>query len=156
LCSRLRRGVLYNTATEIGATKIALGHHADDIVETLFLNLFFNSRMKAMPPRLLSDDGRNVVIRPMAYLREQVIKQYAALRDYPIIPCNLCGTQPNSQRQKVKAMLTQWDQLYPGRVENVLGGLCRVSPSHLLDRELFDFDLQRVDTQRAQDPAVQG
>ena len=156
LCSRLRRGVLYNTATEIGATKIALGHHADDIVETLFLNLFFNSRMKAMPPRLLSDDGRNVVIRPMAYLREQVIKQYAALRDYPIIPCNLCGTQPNSQRQKVKAMLTQWDLLYPGRVENVLGGLCRVSPSHLLDRELFDFDLQRVDTQRAQDPAVQG
>lgn len=156
LCSRLRRGVLYNTATEIGATKIALGHHADDIVETLFLNLFFNSRMKAMPPRLLSDDRRNVVIRPMAYLREQVIKQYAALRDYPIIPCNLCGTQPNSQRQKVKAMLTQWDQLYPGRVENVLGGLCRVSPSHLLDRELFDFDLQRVDTQRTQDPAVQG
>ena len=156
LCSRLRRGVLYNTATEIGATKIALGHHADDIVETLFLNLFFNSRMKAMPPRLLSDDGRNVVIRPMAYLREQVIKQYAALRAYPIIPCNLCGTQPNSQRQKVKAMLTQWDELYPGRVENVLGGLCRVSPSHLLDRELFDFDLQRVDTLRAQDPAVQG
>ncbi len=139
LCSRLRRGVLYNTAVELGATKIALGHHADDIVETLFLNLFFNSSLKTMPAKLKSDDGRNVVIRPLAYVRESLIKQYAALRDFPIIPCNLCGSQPNSQRQKVKAMLTQWDQLYPGRVENVLGSLGRVTPSHLLDRELFDF-----------------
>ena len=139
LCSRLRRGVLYNTAAELGANKIALGHHADDIVETLFLNLFFNSSLKAMPPRLRSDDGRNVVIRPLAYLREKQIKRYAALRDFPIIPCNLCGSQPNSQRQKVKAMLAQWDQLYPGRVENVLGALGRVTPSHLMDRELFDF-----------------
>ena len=139
LCSRLRRGVLYNTATELGATKIALGHHADDIVETLFLNLFFNSSLKTMPAKLQSDDGRNVVIRPLGYLRESLIKQYAALRDFPIIPCNLCGSQPNSQRQKVKAMLVQWDQLYPGRVENVLGALGRVTPSHLLDRDLFDF-----------------
>ena len=139
LCSRLRRGVLYRAAAELGANKIALGHHADDIVETLFLNLFFNSSLKAMPPRLRSDDGRNVVIRPLAYLREKQIKQYAALRDFPIIPCNLCGSQPNSQRQKVKAMLAQWDQLYPGRVENVLGALGRVTPSHLMDRELFDF-----------------
>jgi tRNA 2-thiocytidine biosynthesis protein TtcA len=139
LCSRLRRGVLYNTAAELGANKIALGHHADDIVETLFLNLFFNSRLKAMPAKLQSDDGRNVVIRPLAYLRESLIKQYAAWCDFPIIPCNLCGSQPNSQRQKVKAMLVQWDQLYPGRVENVLGALGRVAPSHLLDRDLFDF-----------------
>ena len=139
LCSRLRRGVLYNAASDLGANKIALGHHADDIVETLFLNLFFNSRLKAMPAKLRSDDGRNVVIRPLAYVRETLIKQLAALREFPIIPCNLCGSQPNSQRQKVKAMLAQWDQLYPGRVENVLGSLGRVTPSHLLDRDLFDF-----------------
>jgi tRNA 2-thiocytidine biosynthesis protein TtcA len=139
LCSRLRRGVLYNTAAELGANKIALGHHGDDIVETLFLNLFFNSRLKAMPAKLQSDDGRNIVIRPLAYLRENLIKQYAAVREFPIIPCNLCGSQPNSQRQKVKAMLVQWDQQYPGRVENVLGSLGRVSPSQLLDRDLFDF-----------------
>ena len=145
LCSRLRRGVLYNAAEELGVSKIALGHHGDDIVETLFLNLFFNSRLKAMPAKLQSDDGRNVVIRPLAYLREQRIKEYAALREFPIIPCNLCGSQPNSQRQKVKAMLTQWDQLYPGRVENVLGSLARVSPSHLLDRALFDFDQPTAD-----------
>ena len=145
LCSRLRRGVLYNTAAELGANKIALGHHADDIVETLFLNLFFNSRLKAMPPRLRSDDGRNVVIRPLAYLRERRIKQYAELRNFPIIPCNLCGSQPNSQRQQVKAMLTQWDQLYPGRVENILGSLGRVTASHLMDRKLFNFDELKQD-----------
>ena len=149
LCSRLRRGVLYNTATELGATKIALGHHADDIVETLFLNLFFNSSLKTMPAKLQSDDGRNVVIRPLAYLRESLIKQYAALRDFPISPCNLCGSQPNSQRQKVKAMLVQWDQRYPGRVENVLGALGRVTPSHLLDRDLFDFSNPGVANPRA-------
>jgi tRNA 2-thiocytidine biosynthesis protein TtcA len=139
LCSRLRRGVLYNTASELGANKIALGHHADDIVETLFLNMFFNSRLKTMPAKLQSDDGRNIVIRPLAYVRESLIKQYAALRDFPIIPCNLCGSQPGSQRQKVKAMLAQWDQAYPGRIENILGSLCRVTPSHLLDRDLYDF-----------------
>jgi len=139
LCSRLRRGVLYNTASELGANKIALGHHADDIVETLFLNMFFNSRLKTMPAKLLSDDGRNIVIRPLAYVRESLIKQYAALRDFPIIPCNLCGSQPGSQRQKVKAMLAQWDQAHPGRIENILGSLCRVTPSHLLDRDLYDF-----------------
>ena len=101
--------------------------------------MFFNSRLKAMPAKLLSDDGRNIVIRPLAYVRESLIKQYAALRDFPIIPCNLCGSQPGSQRQKVKAMLAQWDQVHPGRVENILGSLCRVTPSHLLDRDLYDF-----------------
>ncbi len=139
LCSRLRRGVLYNTAAEIGASKIALGHHADDIVETAFLNMFHNSRLKAMPAKLRSDDGRNVVIRPLAYVRESLIKQYAALREFPIIPCNLCGSQPNLQRQAIKAMLQQWDRSHPGRVDNILKSLCRVTPSHLLDRDLFDF-----------------
>jgi tRNA 2-thiocytidine biosynthesis protein TtcA len=139
LCSRLRRGVLYNTAARLGANKIALGHHADDIVETLFLNMFFNSRLKAMPARLVSDDQRNVVIRPLAYVREKLIKQYAAHRNFPIIPCNLCGSQPNLQRQAIKAMLQQWDEIQPGRVENILGAMCKVTASHLLDRELFDF-----------------
>ena len=139
LCSRLRRGVLYNVAAEIGASKIALGHHADDIVETLFLNMFYNSRLKAMPAKLKSDDQRNIVIRPLAYARENLIKQYAALRDFPIIPCNLCGSQPRLQRQAVKAMLRQWDESHPGRVESILGSLSKVSPSQLLDRELFDF-----------------
>ncbi len=139
LCSRLRRGVLYNTAVELGATKIALGHHADDIVETAFLNMFFNARLKAMPAKLQSDDGRNVVIRPLAYVRENLIKRYAELRRFPIIPCDLCGSQPNLQRQAVKAMLQDWDASHPGRVENILRSLCRVTPSHLLDPELFDF-----------------
>ena len=140
LCSRLRRGVLYRTASEIGASKIALGHHADDIVETAFLNMFFNSRLKAMPAKLKSDDGRHVVIRPLAYLREAAIKQYAALREFPIIPCDLCGSQPNLQRQAIKAMLREWDASHPGRVDNILRSLTSVTPSHLLDRELFDFD----------------
>lgn len=139
LCSRLRRGVLYRTAAELGATKIALGHHADDIVETLFLNLFFNSRLKAMPAKLRSDDQRHIVIRPLAYVREALLKQYAVQRDFPIIPCNLCGSQPGSQRQAVKRMLQQWDDTCPGRVENILGALGKVTTSHLLDRELFDF-----------------
>ena len=139
LCSRLRRGVLYRTAGEIGASKIALGHHGDDIVETAFLNMFHNSRLKAMPAKLRSDDGRHVVIRPLAYLRERTIKQYAALREFPIIPCNLCGSQANLQRQAVKAMLRQWDAAHPGRVDNILKSLCRVTPSHLLDPDLFDF-----------------
>jgi len=140
LCSRLRRGVLYNTAEAIGASKIALGHHADDIVETAFLNMFYNSRLKTMPAKLRSDDQRNVVIRPLAYVREATIKQYAALREFPIIPCNLCGSQPNLQRQAIKAMLQQWDKAHPGRVDNILKSLCQVAPSHLLDRNLFDFE----------------
>jgi tRNA 2-thiocytidine biosynthesis protein TtcA len=140
LCSRLRRGVLYNTAEQIGATKIALGHHADDIVETAFLNMFYNSRLKTMPAKLRSDDQRNVVIRPLAYVRESTIKQYASLREFPIIPCNLCGSQPNLQRQAIKAMLQQWDKASPGRVDNILRSLCQVTPSHLLDRNLYDFE----------------
>ena len=140
LCSRLRRGVLYNTAETIGASKIALGHHADDIVETVFLNMFFNGRLKTMPPKLESDDKRNIVIRPLAYVRESMIKQYAEMKAFPIIPCNLCGSQPNLQRQSVKSMLKEWDRLYPGRVESILNSLCHVTPSHLLDRKLFDFE----------------
>ncbi len=139
LCSRLRRGVLYRVAEELGASRIALGHHADDIVETFFLNMFFNASLKSMPAKLLSDDGRNVVIRPLAYAREADIKLYAEARDFPIIPCNLCGSQENLQRQAVKSMLQSWDQQNPGRVSNILKSLTRVTPSHLLDRELFDF-----------------
>lgn len=140
LCSRLRRGVLYNTAEDIGASKLALGHHADDIVETAFLNMFYNSRLKTMPAKLRSDDRRNVVIRPLAYVRERLIKQYAALREFPIIPCNQCGSQPNLQRQAIKAMLQQWENSYPGRIDNILKSFCQVTPSHLLDRDLFDFN----------------
>ena len=140
LCSRLRRGVLYNTAVELKATKIALGHHADDIVETTFLNMFYGARLKAMPAKLVSDDKRNVVIRPMAYVRESLIKQYAELKDFPIIPCNLCGSQENLQRQAVKAMLKDWDAQFPGRVNNILHSLSRVTKSHLLDRDLYDFE----------------
>ncbi|MEM7563200.1 MAG: tRNA 2-thiocytidine(32) synthetase TtcA [Pseudomonadota bacterium] len=140
LCSRLRRGVLYNTAEAIGANKIALGHHADDIVETVFLNMFFNGRLKTMPAKLESDDKRNIVIRPLAYVRETLIKQYSQLKGFPIIPCNLCGSQPNLQRQTVKSMLSDWDRQFPGRVESILNSLCHVTPSHLLDRSLFDFE----------------
>ena len=140
LCSRLRRGVLYKTAGKIGASKIALGHHADDMVETAFLNMFYNGRLKSMPAKLVSDDKRNVVIRPLAYVRERLIKEYAELREFPIIPCNLCGSQKNMQRQSVKALLQDWDQQYPGRVQNIFNALSRVTPSHLLDRKLFDFE----------------
>ena len=146
LCSRLRRGTLYGFAQEIGATKIALGHHRDDIVETLFLNMFYAGRLKAMPPKLLSDDKQNIVIRPMAYCTEKDLADYAAAREFPIIPCNLCGSQENLQRQAVKAMLQQWDKEHPGRVETIFGALGRVSPSQLTDTELFDFknlNLQR-------------
>lgn len=145
LCSRLRRGILYNTAAELGASKIALGHHADDMVETLFLNMFYNGRLKSMPPKLISDDERNVVIRPLAYVREQSIKNYARLREFPIIPCNLCGSQLNLQRQAVKAMLQQWDLSNPGRVQNIFNSLTRVTASHLLDRDLFDFENLSMD-----------
>jgi tRNA 2-thiocytidine biosynthesis protein TtcA len=139
LCSRLRRGILYNYAEKIGATKIALGHHRDDIVETLFLNMFYGGRLKAMPPKLLSDDKRNVLIRPLAYCKEKEIERYAELRNFPIIPCNLCGSQDNMQRQAIKSMLQSWDREYPGRVESIFRSIANVSPSQLADNSLFPF-----------------
>ncbi len=145
LCSRLRRGTLYAFAEEIGATKIALGHHMDDIVETLFLNLFHGGKLKAMPPKLLSDDKRNIVIRPMAYCREADIQAYADNKQYPIIPCNLCGSQENLQRQSVKAMLNQWDKDQPGRVQNIFKGIQNTSPSQLADTALFNFNDLTID-----------
>ncbi len=140
LCSRLRRGTLYGFAEANGVTKIALGHHRDDMVETLFLNLFFGSKMKTMPPKLVSDDGRYVVIRPLAYCKEADIAAYAADQGFPIIPCNLCGSQPNLKRAEIKAMIADWEKRHPGRVENLFRGLQNVVPSHLLDTALFDFD----------------
>ncbi|MBQ4855941.1 tRNA 2-thiocytidine(32) synthetase TtcA [Rhodanobacter sp. B2A1Ga4] len=139
LCSRLRRGALYTWAAANGITKIALGHHRDDILATFFLNLFYQAQLKAMPPKLRSDDGRHVVIRPLAYCRESDIAEYAAQRQFPIIPCNLCGSQDNLQRQAVQRMLAAWEQQQPGRSENIFRALGHVSPSHLADRQLFDF-----------------
>ncbi len=139
LCSRLRRGILYRTAKELGATKIALGHHRDDILETFFLNLFHGGRLKAMPPKLRSDDGEHIVIRPMAYCKETDIAKFAELRAFPIIPCNLCGSQDNLQRQVLKQMLAEWTKKFPGRVDTMFSALQKVSPSHLLDAELYDF-----------------
>ena len=140
LCSRLRRGALYRYASEHGITKIALGHHREDIVETFFLNLFHAGKVKAMPPKLLSDDGRHVVIRPMAYCAETDLAAYATMREFPIIPCDLCGSQDNLERVKIKSMLRAWEEANPGRVEQIFRGLQRVRPSHLADRELFDFE----------------
>ena len=139
LCSRLRRGVLYRLAGELGATRIALGHHRDDILETFFLNLFFGGKLKAMPPKLGSDDGKHVVIRPLAYVKEKDLARYAEVRAFPIIPCDLCGSQDQLQRKQVKQMLRLWEKEFPGRVETIFNSLQRVTPSHLLDRELFDF-----------------
>lgn len=139
LCSRLRRGSLYGFAQEIGASKIALGHHRDDIVETLFLNMFFNGSLKAMPPKLLSDDKRNVVIRPMAYCKESDLVRYADYKQFPIIPCNLCGSQDNLQRVQIKRMLQQWEREYPGRTETIFRSIRNVAPSQLADANLFDF-----------------
>jgi tRNA 2-thiocytidine biosynthesis protein TtcA len=139
LCSRLRRGVIYRVGSELGATKIALGHHRDDLLETLFLNMFHGGKMKGMSPKLVSDDGRHVVIRPLAYCHERDLAQFAADRDFPIIPCNLCGSQPNLQRQAVKEMLREWDRKFPGRVENIFRAMQNVVASHLADRALFDF-----------------
>jgi tRNA 2-thiocytidine biosynthesis protein TtcA len=139
LCSRLRRGSLYGFAQEIGANKIALGHHRDDIVETLFLNMFFNGKLKAMPPKLLSDDGANVVIRPMAYSKESDLAAYADYKGFPIIPCNLCGSQDNLQRVQIKRMLSDWEQQYPGRTETIFRAIRNVAPSQLADSKLFDF-----------------
>jgi len=145
LCSRLRRGSLYGFAQDIGATKIALGHHRDDIVETLFLNMFFGCSLKAMPPKLLSDDKKNVVIRPMAYCKEKDLAAYAQYKEFPIIPCNLCGSQDNLQRVQVKKMLLQWEREYPGRTETIFSSIRNVAPSQLADGDLFDFNSLRAD-----------
>ena len=139
LCSRLRRGILYRVAGELGATKIALGHHRDDILGTFFLNLFYGGRLKAMPPKLVSDDGKHVVIRPLAYVKESDLARHAQEKAFPIIPCNLCGSQDNLKRKEVKRMLLEWERRYPGRVENTFNALSRVTPSHLMDAGLFDF-----------------
>ena len=150
LCSRLRRGILYNYAESIGANKIALGHHRDDIVETLFLNMFYGGKLKAMPPKLLSDDRRNIVIRPLAYCKEAEISRYAELAGFPIIPCNLCGSQDNLQRQVIKNMLQGWQREHPGRIETIFRAICNVSPSQLADSELFDFSgLEGVRSEKA-------
>ncbi len=145
LCSRLRRGVIYRVASEVGATKIALGHHRDDLVNTLFLNMFFGGKMKAMSPKLVSDDGRHVVIRPLAYVEEADLEAYAAYKQFPIIPCDLCGSQDNLQRQQVKQMLKDWEKKFPGRIDSIFRSLQNIAPSHLLDRGLFDFAGVRAD-----------
>lgn len=139
LCSRLRRGILYRVAREIGATKIALGHHRDDILETLFLNMFYGGKLKGMPAKLVSDDGSNVVIRPLAYCAEKDIARYAMIKEFPIIPCNLCGSQPNLQRQVIKDMLTEWNKKHPGRIETMFRAMQNIVPSHLMDTESYDF-----------------
>lgn len=151
LCSRLRRGILYNHAQSIGANKIALGHHRDDIVETLFLNMFYGGKLKAMPPKLLSDDKRNIVIRPLAYCKEKEIARYAELSNFPIIPCNLCGTQDNMQRQAIKAMLQQWDKTHPGRLETIFRSIGNVSLSQLADTKNFPFSELRTAASDAQE-----
>ncbi len=143
LCSRLRRGAIYRVASEIGATKIALGHHRDDLLATFFLNLFFGGKLKTMPPKLVSDDGQHVVIRPLACVRERDLARYAQLNAFPIIPCNLCGSQEHLQRKQVTLMLRDWEKKYPGRIDSIYGALANVVPSHLMDRELFDFSTVR-------------
>jgi len=152
LCSRLRRGTLYAFAEKIGATKIALGHHRDDIVETMFLNMFFGSKLAAMPPKLLSDDKRNIVIRPLAYCRERDIARYAEIKDYPIIPCDLCGSQENLQRQQVKQMLLDWERETPGRVAGIFRSMQNVALSQLADRDRFDFEGMQIDRSGAPKP----
>ena len=145
LCSRLRRGILYRTAQELGASKIALGHHMDDLVETLFLNMFHGSRLKTMPPKLVSDDRRNIVIRPLVYCREKDIARFARHRDYPIIPCNLCGSQTNLQRVQIKNMLAEWEKESPNRVVSIFRSMQRVTRSHMLDTDLHDFSAISID-----------
>ncbi|MEN9946327.1 MAG: hypothetical protein RLZZ293_713 [Pseudomonadota bacterium] len=139
LCSRLRRGILYRVAKELGATKIALGHHRDDILETLFLNMFYGGKLKGMPAKLISDDGNNIVIRPLAYCKEQDLIRYAEVKQFPIIPCNLCGSQPNLQRQVIKEMLQDWNKRFPGRIETMFRAMLNVIPSHLMDNKLYNF-----------------
>ena len=150
LCSRLRRGALYRWASENGITKIALGHHRDDIVETLFLNMFFGGRLKAMAPKLLSEDGKHIVIRPLAYVAESQIERYARAREFPIIPCKLCGSQDNAQRKEVKRMLAEWEKQFPGRTESIFSALRNVEAAHLADPKVFDFP--GLDSERAQTP----
>jgi len=147
LCSRLRRGILYRVADELGASKIALGHHRDDILETLMLNMFYAGKLKAMPPKLRSDDGKHIVIRPLAYVPEKLLERYAADMNFPIIPCDLCGSQPNLQRQVMKEMLRDWEKKYPGRVENLFRSMHHIVPSHLLDGEAFDFQNLEISTE---------
>ena len=139
LCSRLRRGILYRVADELGATKIALGHHRDDILETFFLNMFFGGKLKGMPPKLQSDDGKHIVIRPLAYVKEADMTRYADVKQFPIIPCDLCGSQENLQRKQIKAMLREWERKFPGRVENIFASLQTIAPSHLMDGARFNF-----------------
>lgn len=146
LCSRLRRAVLYKAAKALGATKIALGHHRDDMVETLMLNMFYGGKIKSMPPKLVSDNGEHVVIRPLAFCKEQELIQYAELKQFPIIPCNLCGSQPNLQRQNIKAMLNDWDKSHPGRIESMFTAMQNIVPSHLCDGDLFDFKTITADS----------
>ena len=147
LCSRLRRGILYRVADELGATKIALGHHRDDILETLMLNMFYAGKLKGMPPKLRSDDGKHIVIRPLAYVPEKLLERYAADMSFPIIPCDLCGSQPNLQRQVMKEMLRDWEKKHPGRVENLFRSMHHIVPSHLMDREAFDFQNLEISTE---------
>jgi tRNA 2-thiocytidine biosynthesis protein TtcA len=139
LCSRLRRGILYRVAGELGATKVALGHHRDDMLQTLFMNMFFGSRMKGMPPKLVSDDGKNIVIRPLAYVAEPDLERWAAHRQFPIIPCTLCGSQENLQRVQTRQMLRDWDKRFPGRIENMFTAMGNIVPSHMMDRNLYPF-----------------
>ena len=147
LCSRLRRGILYRVADELGATKIALGHHRDDILETLMLNMFYAGKLKGMPPKLRSDDGKHIVIRPLAYVPEKLLERYAGDMNFPIIPCDLCGSQPNLQRQVMKEMLRDWEKKHPGRVENLFRSMHHIVPSHLMDSEAFDFKNLEISTE---------
>lgn len=147
LCSRLRRGILYRLADELGATKIALGHHRDDILETLMLNMFYAGKLKGMPPKLRSDDGKHIVIRPLAYVPEKLLERYAGDMNFPIIPCDLCGSQPNLQRQVMKEMLRDWEKKHPGRVENLFRAMHHIVPSHLMDAEAFDFQNLEISTE---------
>ncbi len=151
LCSRLRRGILYRVAGELGATKIALGHHRDDILQTLLLNMFFGGKLKGMPPKLVSDDGKNVVIRPLAYVPEKDLARWAEVRRFPIIPCTLCGSQENLQRKQVGNLLREWDAKFPGRIENMFNALQNVVPSHLMDRSLFPFETLRATGEASED-----
>ncbi len=144
LCSRLRRGALYRVATELGATKVALGHHGDDLLETFFLNLFYAGKMKGMPPKLVSDDGKHIVIRPLAYVRERDLARWAKLQHYPIIPCDLCGSQENLKRREMKAMLRDWEQRFPGRIKSIAAAMQAVTPSHLMDRAIYPFEKLRA------------
>lgn len=151
LCSRLRRGILYRTATELKATKIALGHHREDILETLFLNMFYGGKLKTMPPKLVTDDGQHTVIRPLAYCKERDLINYADVKAFPIIPCNLCGSQPNLQRQVVKEMMKEWDKHHPGRLETMFSAVQNVVPSHLADHTLYDFKNIKPDGKQRED-----